>query len=291
MRQKIIFIINPHSGVDRVKALESIIEKHLDQDQFNPEIVRTEYAGHGTILAQEAYTAGHRYIVAVGGDGSVNDVGKALVGTDAIMGIIPLGSGNGLARTLNIPLNPVQAIALLNRRKAARIDVGYANDILFLSNAGVGFDSVVVYEFRNSKRRGFSTYIGIILKHILTYKSLEWYIEIDGKSMRKKAFMITAANASQLGYNFKIAPLAELQDGLLDVVIIRKFPKIMGGFLGLKAFKGTLHHSSYVDYFKAQQIRVRHPDLQYFQVDGDVHACTDGVLDIKILRKQLSIIF
>jgi len=290
MRQKIIFIINPHSGVDRVKALESVIAEYLDRDLFDPEIIRTEYAGHGTVLAKEAAARGVRYIVAVGGDGSVNDIGKALAGTDAAMGIIPLGSGNGLARSLHIPLDPAKAIALLNRSNITKIDVGYVNEVLFLSNVGVGFDMVVVKQFKNSKRRGLLTYVAIILKRFFSYKTWEWEMDIDGQSMRKRAFMITAANAMQLGYNFKIAPLAALKDGLLDIVVLRKFPKILGGMITLKAFTATLHKSVYVDYFKAKHITIKHPELKYFQVDGDVHPCADGMLDIKIIREQLSLI-
>lgn len=187
MQEKIIFIINPHSGVDRAKALESVIAAHLDMDFFDPEIIRTEYEGHGTELAKETAARGVRYIVAVGGDGSVNDIGKALAGTDTIMGIIPLGSGNGLARSLNIPCDPAKAIALLNRRRITKIDVGYANEVLFLSNAGVGFDMVVVKQFKNSKRRGLLTYVAIILKRFFSYKAWEWQIELDGQSVRKKS--------------------------------------------------------------------------------------------------------
>ncbi len=291
MRQKITFIINPHSGVDRAKALESAIAAHLDTDYYEPEIVRTGYEGHGTILAWEAVAQGVRYIVAVGGDGSVNDVGKVLAGTEAVMGIIPLGSGNGLARSLKIPLDPEKAIALLNQRKVSRIDVGCANEVVFLSNAGVGFDMLVVKRFKNSKRRGLLVYASIILKRFWTYKTWEWEIEADGQVMRKKAFMITAANAVQFGYNFKIAPLADLKDGMLDVVVVRKFPKILGMLLMLKAFNATIYKSRFVDYFKAKHIIIRHPGLKYFQVDGDVYPCLNGILEIRMLPQQLQIIY
>ncbi len=141
--EKILFIINPKSGVDRVKALKDLIEKHLDKNTFAPEIAYTEYARHGTELARNAVKNGYRTVVAVGGDGSVNDIIAGIHGTDVTLCIVPKGSGNGLARTLQIPLDPAKAIALINTGKRIRIDLGKVNDRIFVSNVEVGFDALV----------------------------------------------------------------------------------------------------------------------------------------------------
>ncbi|PSK95113.1 diacylglycerol/lipid kinase family protein [Taibaiella chishuiensis] len=271
--EKILFIINPKSGVDRVKALKDLIDKQLDKNLFDPEIAYTEYAKHGTELARNAVANGYKTIVAVGGDGSVNDVITGIQGTDATLCIIPKGSGNGLARTLGIPLDQSRAIALINTGKRIHIDLGKVNDRIFVSNVGVGFDTLVAKKFAKSERRGMAIYSWIVTKHLWTYKEWEWEIEVDGKVLQEKAFILTVANAQQFGYNFKIAPTADLQDGLFDVVIIKKFPKILGSYIALRAFNGSLLKSKYVKHLRGKRVTIRHPKLTILQTDGDVHAC------------------
>lgn len=271
--EKILFIINPKSGVDRVKALKDLIDKQLDKNLFDPEIAYTEYAKHGTELARNAVANGYKTIVAVGGDGSVNDVITGIQGTDATLCIIPKGSGNGLARTLGIPLDQSRAIALINTGKRIHIDLGKVNDRIFVSNVGVGFDTLVAKKFAKSERRGMAIYSWIVTKHLWTYKEWEWEIEVDGKLLQEKAFILTVANAQQFGYNFKIAPTADLQDGLFDVVIIKKFPKILGSYIALRAFNGSLLKSKYVKHLRGKRVTIRHPKLTILQTDGDVHAC------------------
>lgn len=271
--EKILFIINPKSGVDRVKALKDLIDKQLDKTRFDPEIAYTEYAKHGTELARNAVADGYQTIVAVGGDGSVNDVITGIQGTGATLCIIPKGSGNGLARTLGIPLDQAKAIALINTGKRIHIDLGKVNDRIFVSNVGVGFDTLVAKKFAKSERRGMAIYSWIVTKHLWTYKEWEWEIEVDGKPLREKAFILTVANAQQFGYNFKIAPTADLQDGLFDVVIIKKFPKILGSYIALRAFNGSLLKSKYVKHLRGSRVTIRHPRLTILQTDGDVHTC------------------
>lgn len=287
--QKILFIINPKSGVDRVKALKGLIDDHLDKSRFQPEIAYTQYAKHGTELAREGVKNGYQIIVAVGGDGSVNDIIAGIHGTDAILGIIPKGSGNGLARTLNIPINAAQAIELINAGKQTKIDLGKADDKIFVSNIGVGFDALVARKFAKSNRRGMLIYSWIVTKYLWMYKEWDWEIEVDGKIMRERAFILTVANAQQFGYNFKIAPVADLQDGEFDVVIIRKYPKLLGAFIAIRAFKGTILKSKYVTHLKGKKISIRHPKLSLMQSDGDVHQCGNEI-KVSIMPAALNIL-
>lgn len=290
MSEKILFIINPRSGVDRVKALQETISRHLDHSKYSYEIAYTQYAKHGTELARTAAANNVAIVVAVGGDGSVNDIICGLRDTpDVKLAIIPKGSGNGLARTLGIPLDPVRAMSVINKGRAEKIDLGIANDIIFSSNIGVGFDALVARKFSKSRRRGMAVYSWIVTKHLWTYKEWEWELEIDGMPLCKKAFILTVANAQQFGYNFKIAPVADLQDGLFDVVIIKKFPKIIGGLIALKAFNGTLLKSRFVEHYKGKNITIRQKGLTLMQADGDVHSCNEKI-KVSMLPKALSVL-
>lgn len=287
--KKILFIINPKSGVDRVKALQGLIDRHLDKEQFVPEVAYTQYAKHGTELAREAVKNGFKVIVAVGGDGSVNDIIAGIYGTDATLAIIPKGSGNGLARSLRIPLDSVKAIALINKGKTHTIDLGKADGKIFVSNAGVGFDALVARKFAKSKRRGMAIYSWIVTKYLWMYKEWKWEIEVDGQQLHERAFILTVANAEQFGYNFKIAPIADLQDGLFDIVIIRKYPKILGAAIALRAFNGSILKSKYVRHLKGRKIIIRHPQLSLLQMDGDVHPCGNEV-KVEMMKAALHII-
>jgi YegS/Rv2252/BmrU family lipid kinase len=271
--KKILFIINPKSGVDRVKALKSLIDQHLDHSKFEYQIAHTEYAKHGTEISRQGAADGFHIIVAVGGDGSVNDVIAGLHNTNAALAIIPKGSGNGLARSMKIPLDSAKAIQLINKEKKTTIDLGKADGKIFVSNAGVGFDALVARKFAKSNRRGMAIYSWIVTKYLWMYKEKLWEIEVDGTPIKEKAFILTVANAAQFGYNFKIAPDAVLQDGLFDIVIIKKYPKILGAVIAMRAFNGSILQSKYVIHFKGRNITIRHPELSLLQMDGDVYKC------------------
>jgi diacylglycerol kinase (ATP) len=287
--EKVLFIINPKSGVDRVKALAAVIDQQLDKRRFESEIAYTQYAKHGTILAREAVARGVQIIAAVGGDGSVNDVIAGIRGTEATLAIIPKGSGNGLARSLGIPLEAEKAIRLINRGRKHSIDLGKAGEQLFVSNVGVGFDALVAKKFAKSKRRGMMMYSWIVTKYLWKYKEWTWEIEVDGKKMKERAFILTVANAQQFGYNFKIAPLADLQDGLFDIVILKKYPKVLGALIALRAFRGSLLKSRYVAYTRGREVTIRHAHLNMMQVDGDVHPCSTE-LKITMLPAALNVL-
>jgi diacylglycerol kinase (ATP) len=271
--KKILFIINPKSGVDRVKALKSLIDQNLDHSIFEYKIEHTEYAKHGTEIAKKGAADGFHIIVAVGGDGSVNDVIAGLYNTNAALAIIPKGSGNGLARSMKIPLDSAKAIQLINKENKITIDLGKADGKIFVSNAGVGFDALVARKFAKSNRRGMAIYSWIVTKYLWMYKEKVWQIEVDGMPIKEKAFILTVANAAQFGYNFKIAPHADLQDGLFDIVIIKKYPKILGAVIAMRAFNGSILKSKYVLHFKGRNITISHPELSLLQMDGDVYKC------------------
>lgn len=258
--------------------MEKAIAAGLDKNLFTWEIQYTRYARHGTALAAAA-AAGRAYaVIAVGGDGSINDILNGLRGTDTVLGILPKGSGNGMARTLGIPLNDAQAIAVLNRCKEAAVDIGYANDQLFISNAGVAFDALISRKFSLSKRRGLLAYSWLVTRYLWTYRPQKWRIRAgNGKEREEEAFIVCVANGRQFGYDFSIAPDADWRDGLLDLVIIRPFPKIYGLLLAWRLWKGTILQSRYVSRMRVKTVSISHPQLKELQTDGDINRCAPRV--------------
>lgn len=274
-RKHLVFIVNPKSGVERQKAVQNAIDQHLDHNIFTYEIQHTKYAKHGTELAAAAAAAGAYAVVAVGGDGSVNDVVAGLMGTDTALAIFPKGSGNGMARTMEIPLGEKEAIETINKCNVQPMDIGFVNDRPFISNAGVGFDALIAKKFAKSERRGFMVYSWLVTKYLWLYNEWDWRIKVDGEEVKERAFLVNVANGKQFGYNFKIAPQADWQDGMLDVVIIKKFPKMLGTNLVIRAMNGTITDSRYVRHLRGKNITITHPDLRLMQTDGDAHPCNN----------------
>lgn len=289
MGRHCVFIINPHSGTDRNKALETSIGFAFKDSKITVEIQRTRFAHHGIALAQDAAAAGAWAVVAVGGDGSVNDVAQGIIGTHTQLGIIPKGSGNGLARSLGIPLDVQQALEIVKVGRSANIDVGYANGRLFLSNAGVGFDALISKSFARSTQRGLATYSKLVFGKLWQFKSPSWELDVDGKVFVQKAFLINAANGQQFGYNLKIASTASLTDGRFDVVIVKPFPKLIAAKLVWRAWKGSLTNSPYVQHIQARNLTIRHRNLRLYQTDGDAHNC-DGKVNFVMKEGALGVL-
>ncbi len=222
-KSKIIFIVNPISGGRRGINLSSIINKRVDRNKFDFEIILTEYAGHAVEISKQKVKEETDIIVAVGGDGTINEVAANMIGSKSILGIIPHGSGNGLARHLSIPRITEKAIELINLTNTTKIDTATINGTAFISIAGLGFDAHVANLFANSKRRGFLTYFKIIAENYHDYKPKKYTLKLDsGRTIDTEAFFISFANSNQFGFNTSIAPNAKLNDGKLDICIVKK---------------------------------------------------------------------
>lgn len=289
--RKILFIINRKAGTDREKRLENVIREVLPEPSFSVQITHLAYLGHGTDLAREAVQQGVDTVVAVGGDGSINEIAQGLTGTNTALAVIPLGSGNGLARALKIPLDVRKALQLIVDNKRNAIDAGYANQYLFLSNAGVGFDALIADKFRNTKKRGLWGYAKLVVKSFREYKGNNYTIDIDGNKLDRPAFLLSVANGNQMGYEFKLAPQASLFDGLLDIVIVR--PVSFLGLLPLSIYSllGTVHKTGYMQHFTGRDVTIRSPQLNYLQVDGDaVPLGTNGEVHIKVVKGAIQMI-
>ena len=219
-KKKIVFIMNPISGTMNKAAIPSLIERYLNHDCFDYEIVQTAYAGHAVELATKAKDEGIDIVVAIGGDGTVNEVARAVVHSNTALGIIPCGSGNGLARHLMLPMNVAKAIQIINEGEIHLLDYGIINDHPFFCTCGMGFDAFISHKFAEAGKRGPITYVENVLKGGLQYKPETYEIRDEHGTTRLKAFLISCANASQYGNNAYIAPQASMSDGLMDIVVM-----------------------------------------------------------------------
>ncbi len=270
-RHKMLFIINPISGVKRkgIDEFRKLVDTYLDKSLFDAELVVTASPGHASRIAAEGLKDGIRYFVVAGGDGSINEVGAQLAGTDAVMGIVPAGSGNGLAHHLEIPVKMKEAIALLNHNNVEKIDSCMINDMFFVSIAGIGFDAKVAKQFAKTAQRGFKTYARLAMKEYLSYKPSIYKLSLDGKEMKVSAFFISFANSSQFGYNTRIAPKASITDGKIDVCIVSKPPvKAFPGIARLM-YKRMIDHSKYLDTYQAEKILVKRKKGKTVNIDGE----------------------
>jgi YegS/Rv2252/BmrU family lipid kinase len=269
MKESILFIINPISGIGKQKAIEPLIEKNLDKDKFSYKIAYTKYAHHATAIALDAVIKGFDIVVAVGGDGSINDCVRALVGKKTKFGIIPAGSGNGLARHMHIPLKIEEAIKVINQEKAVTIDTISLNDIPYASIAGIGFDAYIAEEFTKCAVRGFQSYFRLVLKHYPFYLPHHYHLKIDDKDVETSALFISFSNSNQFGYNAEIAPKASLNDGLLDITIVKKVPLVMAPFTAQLMFFREFDKSMFVESYKAKEVKVIDFKDKNVNLDGE----------------------
>ena len=289
VKKNIAFIINPISGTQDKEDIARLIPQILDEDSFDYQIVRTEYAGHATALTKIFADKGFDAVVAIGGDGTVNEIARALVHTHTALGVIPCGSGNGLARHLHIPMEPASAIKVINRFEMERLDYGKINDVPFFCTCGMGFDAFVSAKFAHSEKRGMLSYLENTLREGLKYRPDTYEIDIEGETSKYKAFLIACANASQYGNNAYIAPHASMSDGLLDVTIMEPFTMLEAPQIAFQLFNRTLLQNSRIKTFRCKNIHIhrKHPGMVHF--DGDpMDAGTE--IDVQVINKALNML-
>jgi len=228
----------------------------------------TQGPGHATALAREAIAAGFGKIVAVGGDGTVNEVAQALVHTPVKMGIVPKGSGNGLARHLGIPLNAVDALSCLFTSKAVPIDTFRMNGKLSLNVSGIGFDGHIAELFGLEKERGFQGYTKLVLHEFMNFREFPTEVTYDHQSMSRDVFVIALANSSQYGNNARIAPAASVRDGLLNISLLKKVPPYRLDFI-YSFFSGTIDQSAYCETLQVRDAVIRLKAPMSFHIDGE----------------------
>ena len=267
---KIAFILNPISGAgqkaDIVEYIKGVLPKYPNVEG---EFYHTGFPGDAHEAARRYAEQGYETVVAIGGDGTVNEVAKGLTGSSTKLAIVPQGSGNGLARHLGIPMGYQSAVNLVFEGKPQKIDAGKINDEYFFCTAGVGFDAVVGEKFNSSSTRGLATYMEHCAKEYVKYHPQEYEIDILGTRFRQKAFLITFANSSQWGNNVFIAPDANISDGMMDVVIWRDSPMVTMPLITAELFLKKIKYSEFVDTYRCREVVIRRDGEGVIQFDGE----------------------
>lgn len=289
LKTNILFIINPISGGKKKQQLPALIDVCLDRAKFKPSYRFTTHIGHAAEIAEEAITEDFDVIVAVGGDGTINEVAAKVMQANKILGIIPFGSGNGFARSLKIPMNTKKAVQVINKFQQEVIDCAKLNDKYFFNMAGVGFDARISSAFANNKSRGLMGYIEMGLKEVFNYQAQHYQLEIDNVPYAKDAFIISIANSSQYGNNIHISPKSSLTDGVLEVCIVKPFPLYQLPILALQMLRAKTHRSKMVEIIEGKEIKITRTKDDAVHVDGEPFLMGKELM-ITIIPKALTVI-
>ncbi|WP_419213140.1 diacylglycerol/lipid kinase family protein [Maribacter sp. X9] len=290
---RIHFIVNPIAGHGNSSLTNEDLEPYFIKGVHQLTIKVSEYKAHATILTQESITENAHIIVACGGDGTINEVASCLIGTDIALGILPMGSGNGLASNLKIPKNRRKALEIIRDKHEERIDVGRINDRYFFSNTGVGFDASLIKHYESSEKR---TLLGYIRACVLTFRDIKkndpLTISINDELPMSSPFIILISNSNEMGYKLSLTPKASLQDGMLDVLVIKKIGRIKMLWLGFLILIRKVQWLKESKSFQTKTIHLQRPQALFFdtQVDGEHHRIEKNILTVSLLEKSLCVL-
>jgi len=270
MKKKLIFIINPKAGIKPKRNASDYIHKHIDNSKFDFDIRFTECGGHATQIAADAVKSGADIVVGFGGDGTIREIAKGIIGSEVILGIIPGGSGNGFADHFKIPKRWSSAIKIINKMQFISVDTGTINEEVFIHAAGIGFDAIVSQKFADNMIRGLFSYIKTAVIEYLQFRPMNYTIIANGIEFKRRAFLVAFANVSEYGNRFTISPKASVTDGLIDIVIGSPFfftsvPKLI-----YRSLVRTLHHSKYIEIIRASEVKVIRECSNPVHFDGDI---------------------
>lgn len=271
MKEKILFIVNPISGHHDKSKFPSIVDELIDKDKYDYTITLTEYGGHAAELTKRAIENKYDIIVAVGGDGTINEVATNMIGARQTFAIVPYGSGNGLSRHLHLPLKPQKVITeVINKGVKAKIDTATMNGVPFISIAGVGFDAIIAEFFAKDPNRGFKTYFKLVTEKYFKFKPEKYHLILnDNEEIDCEPLFISFANSNQFGFNAAVSPHASLNDGLLDVCIFKKPSIIQVPYIAERLLTQHINKTHIVDIHQASKINVIREKEDYANIDGE----------------------
>ena len=297
MNRKFIYFINPVAGPRGKILLPEIIKKKTTGENIPFEILPTNAEGNYFFLKEKIAEETITDIIVCGGDGTVNQVANALQGVDVNIGIIPVGSGNGLALSAKIPKRIDKALEVIFRGHATYVDSFYINNTFSCMLCGLGFDAQVAHDFARQQKRGLATYIKQSIKNFFKAKTYPFGLTVDEKVFNTEAFFISIANSNQFGNNFTIAPQASLHDGLLDIIVVNKMSKfkmlwnllkqIING--QVRPYEDKKYHYNQIHYFQTKKLSIHNPQLAPLHIDGDP-AATAAIFEIKIIEKAFRLL-
>jgi diacylglycerol kinase (ATP) len=284
---KALFIINERSGKRRKLDVAALI-------RAAPAFEKSEIVPCGRIedldaIIERAESEAVDVVFAVGGDGTVHETARRLIHRRPALGVLPTGSGNGFARHVGIPIEPAEALASSSGGRIVTIDTASVNDRPFLGVMGVGFDALVADRFASSSVRGLETYIREGLRAFGEFHGEEYEITANGESVRHHAVVVAIANSGQYGNNARIAPLASLQDGLLDVVVIHETRLIDAAFLLARLFRGTVHEAAGVTTFQTSALTLRRAVAGPAHLDGEPLTLPE-TLEVRVVPQSLRLL-
>lgn len=270
-KKRLLFLVNPISGVNQEKkaSLSVQVAEVLDSNIYEWEVVVSETADQLYELSKAASENGTNVVVAVGGDGTMNQVARGIIGSKTLLGLVPAGSGNGLAHYLGIPTDVVKSLTVINKMNVRDIDTVSMNDRLFVSIAGVGFDARVAQKYDSNGSRGFLSYFKIVAREYTNYRPRKYRMMIDGEPVVRQALFVSFANTNQFGYNTIIAPDAKIDDGLVDVCIVKKVPIALAPQVAGLLLTKKLGSSDFVEIIKAREISLTRNKNRAVNIDGE----------------------
>jgi diacylglycerol kinase (ATP) len=288
MKERIRFIINPISGVGKKGVIPHLIESHLDHSRFDYDIFYTEYRKHAKEIAKKSSDEGIDIVCAVGGDGSVHEVGTALIGTTTKLAILPAGSGNGLARHMGIPINLEKAIETINKSDFIQMDTVLVNDKPFLGIGGYGLDAVIAKKFDEYHKRGFWSYVKLVSREFWKYNPINISVDTNGEIKQMPAVLCTIANASEFGNGFVVSPKSDVTDGKIELIILKPFRFWSIPSLVYRFFRKTSHESRFSEVisFEKAKIKIPHKIAHY---DGEPFDVRDE-LNVQVVPHSLNIL-
>jgi len=287
-KEKMCLIINPVSGTESKKNIPEDVAASLDQKKTDLIIRVTGYPRHASEIAREAVQEGFKSVIVAGGDGTVNEAARELVNTSTALGIIPLGSGNGLARDLGIPIDAEKALDIVLKDSTRAIDYGTANGHIFFCTCGFGFDAFISDRFADERRRGPLGYVRNVLESVVDFKSDEYEITHDGGTLRERAFILTCANASQYGNEAHIAPGASLDDGKMNVSILKPLNALEIPQTTLQLFTRNIDKNSKMTTLVTQRLHIKRSRSGVMHVDGEPLQA-ENEIDVRIFHKGLHV--
>jgi len=289
--KKIRIIYNTKSGlIHPIQLVKRLIGFHFPKNLSHVELSLTEYRRHAAELARDAVVSGFDIVVAIGGDGTINEVASQLVNTNVWLGTIPMGSGNGFARSMNIPLNLFRAFRNITRGDVQLIDVAIANNRYFFTTAGFGLDAMIGKRFDDSKVRGPAEYYVASVKERFNFEPSDYEIQFGDQSLKRKAIIVAVANMNQYGINAIIAPHAEPDDGKLDICIVNGDKLFPAMYHLPKLFTGQIDKAPSVELYQHTEFKVIREKPEVYHLDGEVIHQKEKEIKVSVLPKALNVL-
>ena len=283
----VLFLVNARSGARRLRGVDALLR--AASAGWQSEILPCTSREDLDQVIPRAIAAGAEVVYAVGGDGTVHEIAKRLIGTRAALGVVPAGSGNGFARHLGLPMDAGASLRACRGLRIETIDTGIVNGAPFISTMGIGFDAWIADAFAKAGARGLVTYVRIGLRGFAGYQPEEYELTIDGNRTTRRALLLAVANANQYGNNARIAPLASMQDGLLDVTAIERAGLARAPLLAARLFAGTLHRARGVLTMRGRRVEITRRASGPAHLDGEPLVLPER-LTIEVVPSSLRVV-